>query len=272
MNYSNIYTQLIDHAKSRKLSRKDCYIEQHHIIPRAEGGTDDKSNLVNLTAREHYIAHLLLAKIYNDAAMYSAVIYMQAGHGENRKYKFNSHLYAKMRIEFGNRTSKEQKGRQAGKNNPMYGRSIFDFMTPEKIKQWRKNLLDACKKRRGLPGSMKGKHHTEESKKHISESMSRLKWWNNGIVSVRCESCPDGFVHGRLKLTDEWKQHISESERGNKHPWYGRHHTEDSKKKISIMITQRNIHNHWYNDGKKNVFTKECPDGFVKGRIYKRLK
>lgn len=40
MNYEKVYWQLFDHAKSRKLSKKDCYIEQHHIIPRAEGGTD----------------------------------------------------------------------------------------------------------------------------------------------------------------------------------------------------------------------------------------
>lgn len=235
MNYSNIYKQLIDHAKSRKLSRKDCYIEQHHIIPRSEGGTNDKSNLVNLTAREHYIAHLLLAKIYNDAAMYSAVIYMQAGHGENRKYKFNSHLYAKMRIEFGNRTSKEQKGKQAGKNNPMYGKSIFDFMTPEKIKQWRKKHLDACKKRRGLPSSMKGKHHTEEAKKKISEFMKDFYWWNNGIVAVRSYECPGkDFKRGRLKLTEEWKNNIRASAlKGENHPWFGKHHTEETKRKIS---------------------------------------
>ena len=76
MNYEKVYQQLVDHAKSRKLSKKDCYIEQHHIIPRAEGGTGDKSNLVNLTAREHYIAHLLLAKIYDDALMHAAVTFM----------------------------------------------------------------------------------------------------------------------------------------------------------------------------------------------------
>ena len=95
--------------------------------------------MVNFTAREHYIAHLLLAKIYNDNAMYSAVIYMQTRRHRNRKFKFNSHLYAKMRIAFGKKTSVEQKGKQAGKNNPMYGKSIFDFMTPEKQAEWRKN-------------------------------------------------------------------------------------------------------------------------------------
>ena len=34
--------------------------DAHHVIPRCLGGTDDKSNLVELTAREHFIVHKLL--------------------------------------------------------------------------------------------------------------------------------------------------------------------------------------------------------------------
>lgn len=60
MNYIRIYNELIHHALEREYP--DCYFEKHHIIPKSMGGTDD--NIVNLTFKEHYIAHLLLAKIY----------------------------------------------------------------------------------------------------------------------------------------------------------------------------------------------------------------
>lgn len=40
------------------------YCEQHHILPKCMDGTDEKSNLVFLSAREHFIAHILLVKIY----------------------------------------------------------------------------------------------------------------------------------------------------------------------------------------------------------------
>jgi hypothetical protein len=40
------------------------YYELHHIVPKSLGGQDTKDNLVMLTAREHYIAHLLLYNIY----------------------------------------------------------------------------------------------------------------------------------------------------------------------------------------------------------------
>lgn len=39
-------------------------IETHHIIMRSLGGSNDKSNLVNLTLREHYFMHELLVKVY----------------------------------------------------------------------------------------------------------------------------------------------------------------------------------------------------------------
>ncbi len=40
------------------------YKEEHHIIPKCMGGSDDEENLVHLYAREHIIAHKLLTEIY----------------------------------------------------------------------------------------------------------------------------------------------------------------------------------------------------------------
>lgn len=61
MDYRLHYDRLIFRARNRQLSG---YSECHHIIPRCMGGTNDKINLVNLTAREHFVAHQLLVKIY----------------------------------------------------------------------------------------------------------------------------------------------------------------------------------------------------------------
>ena len=63
MNYQKIYDIIIDRSKNRIL---EGYVEKHHIIPECLGGTDDPSNLVVLTAREHYIVHQLLVKMYPD--------------------------------------------------------------------------------------------------------------------------------------------------------------------------------------------------------------
>lgn len=72
MNYSKIYNQLIENAKSKDRNIEQDYYEEHHIIPRCIGGDDSSYNLVLLTAREHYVAHWLLAKIHRNYKLASA--------------------------------------------------------------------------------------------------------------------------------------------------------------------------------------------------------
>lgn len=64
MNYMYHYQRLIQKRREFPITRKDCYCEKHHIIPKSLGGSDDQSNLIMLTAREHFIAHRLLLKHY----------------------------------------------------------------------------------------------------------------------------------------------------------------------------------------------------------------
>lgn len=59
--YYTVYKIFIEDRKSRKL--KTDFYESHHILPKSMGGSDDLDNLVNLTPREHFFAHLLLSKI-----------------------------------------------------------------------------------------------------------------------------------------------------------------------------------------------------------------
>lgn len=64
MDYQRHYDNLIQTRENRILTEGEYY-EKHHIIPKCLGGTNDITNLVVLTAREHYIAHWLLAKIHS---------------------------------------------------------------------------------------------------------------------------------------------------------------------------------------------------------------
>jgi hypothetical protein len=57
--YYRWYSSIMDRAKCRDL---DDYFERHHIQPRALGGNNEKSNIVKLTYREHFLAHWLLTK------------------------------------------------------------------------------------------------------------------------------------------------------------------------------------------------------------------
>jgi len=61
--YHRWYLSIV--AKAQVEGRKKCgdgKYDQHHIIPVSMGGTNDKSNLVLLTSKEHFLCHLLLFK------------------------------------------------------------------------------------------------------------------------------------------------------------------------------------------------------------------
>jgi hypothetical protein len=89
MNYQKTYELLINKAVKRALI--EDYFEVHHIIPTSLGGTNDKSNLVKLTAREHFIAHCLLARIHGGKQWF-AVVMMKS----KAKYQFNRYVNAKL--------------------------------------------------------------------------------------------------------------------------------------------------------------------------------
>jgi hypothetical protein len=61
MDYTRIYNQIVERAQTRKL---EGYVEKHHIVPKCIGGLDVKENIVELTAREHFLCHMLLCEIY----------------------------------------------------------------------------------------------------------------------------------------------------------------------------------------------------------------
>ena len=118
MDYSRIYNQLI--SKRQNIPPpENVYCEKHHIIPKCLKGTDDKSNIVRLTAREHYIAHLLLAKIHKNKGLDKAVALMSR-QISTIKFKFGSRLYQKSREEFAKKRQQFMKGKKPNwlKRNP----------------------------------------------------------------------------------------------------------------------------------------------------------
>tara|TARA_B100001939_G_scaffold346513_1_gene365464 strand:+ start:745 stop:1389 length:645 start_codon:yes stop_codon:yes gene_type:complete len=98
--YKSWYDSIIQKAKVRNLSG---YKEKHHILPRCLGGKDTKTNLVKLTAREHFIVHMLLCKFTKGQArikMLYAFNFMSVVRNKNRDYKINSKIAQKLRLEF----------------------------------------------------------------------------------------------------------------------------------------------------------------------------
>jgi 5-methylcytosine-specific restriction endonuclease McrA len=123
--YTRWYYQLIEQAKVRILSH-DVYTEKHHVIPRSLGGDNTISNLVVLTAREHFIAHWLLTKMTSSvdkSKMWHAFNSMCILKPNNTDKRYvNSRGAEKAKIECAKIKSVARKGAFLGEKNYNYGK------------------------------------------------------------------------------------------------------------------------------------------------------
>jgi hypothetical protein len=119
MDYRKLYDNLIS---LRQVNKPSGYVERHHIIMRSLGGSDEASNMIPLTGREHWIAHLLLHKIHRRSETVHAC-HMMAMRCEERGIPFikNSRMYEKIRKECAKLTSARMKISQGGKGNSQHG-------------------------------------------------------------------------------------------------------------------------------------------------------
>lgn len=94
MNYQKIYENLISARRESKFTNGE-YTELHHIIPKCLGGNNTSRNLVRLTAREHFLAHRLLSKIYPGSKELMYAVWMMI---HTRNIKVSSRVYEKAKI------------------------------------------------------------------------------------------------------------------------------------------------------------------------------
>jgi hypothetical protein len=95
MNYLLRYEQLIKHYQ--EAIPEDGYHEKHHIVPKCMGGTNEKSNIILLPVRAHFVAHLLLHKAYpGNHSLAHSVAMMSVGN-KNHKRILSSKQYATAR-------------------------------------------------------------------------------------------------------------------------------------------------------------------------------
>ena len=190
--YKKWYSILTENAKNRLISG---YSEKHHIIPKSLGGTDNDDNIVKLTAREHFICHWLLIKIYPTGdehwKMLNALRIMRAENINQDRYTtaITSRVYAKLKENY----SKIQSKKVVGENNPMFGRthSIEEFAKIKQANTGRKQPL-------------------HEKEKQIA-SMSGRK---------------------RKPFSEEWKEKLSVAKQGSNNNMFGKTHNEETRKKI----------------------------------------
>ena len=83
MNYTKLYRLIIERSECRDI--KNDYYEKHHIVPRCLGGNDSADNIAILTAREHYVVHQILMKMYPDNKKLIYAANMMTVHDTNNR-------------------------------------------------------------------------------------------------------------------------------------------------------------------------------------------
>lgn len=215
--YQKIYNDLISKAKSRGLNKSllDGYYEKHHIVPKCLGGTNDKENLVLLTAREHLVAHELLQRIYpNNLKIITALHAMLTGNTTGTAKRFSeisSHISTKRIAEIREEFSRLKTGTK-GHPHTQKTRDLISKIntgrkfTPEQSKahsikmknrvftqEWRNNISKGMK---GKPHPHKGQTYTKEGLKKMQD-MCRERTGEKHPNSKKIQT-PDGTIYPSL--------------------------------------------------------------------------
>jgi hypothetical protein len=194
--YTKRYYLIIDNAKSRKLNIP-TYVENHHIIPKSLNGTDDKTNLVSLTAREHFICHWLLTKMTsgtNKSKMIYALFFMQRSNKAQERYNtlITSRVYESYKKLHSKIVSKSKKGKPLSKETKLKMSlakkgKILSAKTKLKMSEAKKGkrsnragTIVTEETRKKLSAALKGRPKSEETKekfrnrKHSAETKLKL--------------------------------------------------------------------------------------------------
>ena len=180
MNYAATYNALMQRARGREIVG---YTEKHHVLPRCMGGTNNSENIVRLTAREHFLAHRLLTRIYPTVrgVWYALIAMGRLSEMRSRIFSSEREKAALLRrgtrfsLESRRRMSKAKKGKpsvspstcfkkgvpswskgRTGKDAPGYGK--------KRTAEQRERMGMAQRACGNRPPSRKGARWTEEQK------------------------------------------------------------------------------------------------------------
>ena len=235
----------------RLLNRKKkqgIYYEKHHIIPRVCGGTNDKENLILLTFKEHYIAHLLLTKIYNGELKRKMqyALWRMSHNGKDHERKLSSSQYAlckelfkkaqlghEVTQETKKRISDANKGRVSKRKGKKFGPLSID--TRNKISKANSGKKRSEETKIKLSNFHKGKLKSEETKNKIKQTKTENPYRHSEEKKKEIGNKSKGRTawNKGKPMSEESKRKLSIANIGKPGPNKGKPMSEESKRKQS---------------------------------------
>lgn len=193
--YSKYYFNIISKAKSRTLS-PEIYIERHHIIPRCLGGDNSEDNMVSLTAREHFICHLLLPKM-TTGQQHQKMVYAiwKMCHSTKKKkelFKLTSRTYNSIKSSMKHvRTSDDFTPEWREKISlSRQGKSSWNKNIP-RTEEERAKISATRKERAGTPGWNTRPPCSDEKAAKIKQANTGKRWIHNKETGDRKYISPE---------------------------------------------------------------------------------
>jgi hypothetical protein len=206
-HHYNRYVRFINRLKGQSV---DDYAEVHHIVPRSLGGSDDADNLIRLTARQHFIAHWMLARALGGSA--ARAFFMMSNFG---KYgQVNSTTYAIARQEYAEQVSQQLKGKPS--------QCQFSEETKQKMRE-----------------AKLGRSLREETKQKLRVAMLGQK--RGPEFAAKVSEAKRGRGNGRLghAMSEQTKRRIGDAQRGSLNHMTGRKHSPETREKMRLAHMKR---------------------------------
>lgn len=200
--YYKWYKTIISRAQSRNLEH-DVYFESHHIVPRSLGGSNSKSNIVKLLAREHFICHLLLTKFTSGSykkKMDHAVFMLTVIGKKQERHVVNNRRYELLRKNY----SSAKKGVSTGPCTDKRRQNISNAKKGKPMSEEHKNTLSKIKKGKGWSQARKNAGRKVMTPNGIYNSMSEAERELNlgsNVIAYRIKTNPIDyyFVNGKMQ-------------------------------------------------------------------------
>lgn len=202
--YAKWYNQIIQKAQAEeqhniRFKESKIYYERHHIIPKCLNGNNNPENLIFLTAREHFLVHWLLTKIYpeNISIIYAFHAFNQFSTpsetyqrgGKSWLYKFAREKYVNLlndnkewndKIRLRHKNTIWMRHITTNKQIRIHKDSVDEFILNGYIKgriiKYRRPHSINTKIKIGK--SKKGKPQTEFQKQSVGKHFKQCKWIN----------------------------------------------------------------------------------------------
>jgi hypothetical protein len=173
----------------------------HHIIPKHMGGTDDPSNLVELTREEHAMAHMKLYEQYGKKEDLGAYYLLTGQTDEAAKISssLGGTVQGKINAENGHmrRIQKlanlSEAGKKGGAATMLSGKGAFG----DPIQR-----LESCKKGGYAQGKINAQTGHLKRISALSKRSTGKIWLTNGITNIMInpgEIIPEGFRKGKTQ-------------------------------------------------------------------------